>query len=418
MKKSTLLQHVSDFKDQVKGLRETIHACPETGFEEYETAGLITETLREFGCTAIRTGLLHTGVLATIQGGHPGPVIMLRVDMDALENMDDVKQVPYASVNKGICHACGHDVHTALGLGVAGILMRNQSDLHGTARIFFQPSEEKPFRVIDQPAHDRYTEPPVGLRSAWLALREGILDNPSVDRLLGVHCWPSLEAGKVGYQYGPAMAGTGNFHLAILGRSGHAGLPQEGIDAVAIASQLVSAMQVAFSRRVDPNIALTLNVGTIRGGTRRSVIAERVDMAGTFRCADAGLLSEGIRPILEEVVSNTCRSMGGDYLLDYGVDQPPVINDRRVVSESAAVMKEFLGEEAVELTECAMTGDDFSFLSSRVPGLYLKLGTSGSDPATQFPLHSPSFDVDPACYQAGLLAISSILLDYLKAFED
>ena len=396
----------------VRGMRERLHTEPELGTEEWKTAAMITEQLRSFGCTEIRTGIVRTGVMATIRGEMPGPVILLRVDMDALL-IDDQSS---AGTRKIPCHCCGHDVHTALGLGAAKILMQSREQLHGTIKIFFQPSEERPIPMSARRSYDCYTEPPVGKRGACAAVEEGILQDPEPDRVLGIHCWPLLQAGKIGYEYGTAMSGTGNFHLAVLGKSGHAGMPHKAVDSIVTAAEIVEALQALISRKRDPSIPAVMNIGTIKGGTRRSVVCSRVDMAGTVRCPDTEYLSEVVPHSMEQIIRGVCEAMGAEYIFEYGVDQPPVVNDEMFVRHCASVLGATLGERAVELRECPMTAEDFSFLSQKIPALYLKLGTAGG-PETAYPLHNPNFDVDTACFETGLLGVCSILLDHVGALK-
>ena len=206
------------------------------------------------------------------------------------------------------------------------------------------------------------------------------------------------------------MSGTGNFHIAVLGKSGHAGMPHKAVDAIVVAAEVISALQTLISRKRDPSIPVVLNVGTIQGGVRRSVVCGRVDMAGTVRCPDSKYLSETVPQYMGSVVRRICDGMGADCIFEYGVDQPPVVNDDSFTRHCAEVLTRTMGQRAVELRDCPMTAEDFSFLSQRVPALYLKLGTAGG-PQTSHPLHSPHFDVDPLCYETGLLSVCSILFD-------
>ena len=394
----------------VQNLRERLHAIPELGTEEHKTSACIVEALKAAGCEEIRTGIVHTGVLAVVRGEKPGPTIMLRVDMDALLAEDPASE----NHEKKPCHCCGHDVHTALGLGAAKIALENRDALCGTLAVFFQPSEERP---VSAAPGSSYTEAPVGVRSASQAIEEGILKNPTPDRLLGIHCWPLLEAGRIGFEYGTAMAGTGNFHITVLGRSGHAGMPHMATDAIVVSAQLIEALQTLISRRKDPSIAAVMNIGTICGGVRRSVVCERVDMTGTVRALDPAYLSEEVPRIMKQTIEHVCAAMGAQGILEYGVDQPPVVNDTAFVHDCARVLKQVMGDRAAELRECPMTAEDFSFLSRSIPALYMKLGTAGGAD-TRYPLHNPHFDVDPACSEAGLLGICSLVFDYLGGLQD
>ena len=414
MNMMTELNHiVAELEEELIGIRRDIHKYPEIGFEEKETSQKIIHTLKKHGCTQLRSEIVGTGVLCTIQGAEPGPVIALRVDIDALSNCNDECRKNYASVKKDICHACGHDVHTTIGLGVAAVMQQFKGRFKGTAEIFFQPSEELPKKIDPTLEYDGFTEPPVGYRAAYLAREEGVLESPHVDRLLGIHCWPQLNVGCVGYQYGVAMAGTGNFHISILGKHGHAGTPHKTVDAIILAAQVVMSLQTVVSRKIDPSLPVVLTIGAIKGGSRRSSVAGLVDINGTVRCFDQKAISEDIPQAMESIIKGICIGGGGDYKFEYGVDQPPVINNDIVVQESAQSLKSILGNNVIELRDAPMTAEDFSWLAEGIPAVYLKLGTAGSDEDTQYPLHNPKFDVDEGCIKTGVLAIAKTMLDYL-----
>lgn len=405
-----LRKAIAEHVPYVRRIRDRVHSTPEIGTEEWKTSTLIVDELSSFGCDKVITGIVKTGVMAIIEGSQPGPVIMLRVDMDAMVTDDP------STGSKTLCHCCGHDVHTSLGLGIAKLLMQYKEQLHGTVKVFFQPSEERPIISPDQRPFDCYTEPPVGLRSAAAAIKEGILGNPKPDRILGIHCWPLLQVGKMGYEFGAAMSGTGNFRISVIGQSGHAGMPHKSVDAIVVAAEVVAALQLLVSRKRDPSIPVVLNVGTICGGVRRSVVCGRVDMAGTVRCPEPTYLSKDVPMLLEKMIGHTCEALGASHVLEYGVDQPPVINDGDFVQYCARVMNKALGGRAVELKECPFTSEDFAYLSQEVPAVYLKLGTAGGQ-ATSYPLHDARFDVDTRCFETGLLGISSIILEYLGALR-
>lgn len=405
-----ILKEVSDIEQELIETRRDLHKHPEQGFLEFRTSKKISEWLEESGIET-RKGIVGTGVVGIIRGQEEGPTIGLRVDIDAL-NTQDKKAVEYASTNPGLCHACGHDVHTTVGLGVAKVLSRLRKHIKGNVKLIFQASEELPRKVEGQ-VFDPYTEYPVGKRGADLAVEAGVLENPTVDRLIGVHCWPSLEVGKIGYQYGPAMAGTGNFHIAILGKTGHAATPHKTVDAITIAAQVVMALQTVISRKMDPSYQLVLTIGTIKGGIRRSVITDRVDMTGTVRGFNPELMATEIPMHMENLIKGIAEGNGGSYIFEYGLDQPPVVNDDEVVTDTAKSLRKILGDNAVELHDAPMTGEDFSFMSRLVPSVYLKLGTHNDDQKTCYPLHNPNFDVDEKAIACGVKGIVQTMFDYL-----
>lgn len=422
MKIALLKDRVMKLQNELIAIRRDLHMHPEIGGNEYRTSETIRQTLKSFGFSEkqIECGIVKTGVLATIVGKFPGPTVMTRVDMDALANCEDLSGAAYASKNENVCHACGHDVHTAVGLGTAKLLLENRERLHGAAKIFFQPSEELPVKIEgrERGEFSRYTESPRAVRAAFQAIEEGVLTRPpEVDRLLGVHCWPELEVGKVGFEPETAMAGSANFHLKIIGRSGHAGTPEASIDAIVLAAEIVQALQTVVSRRVSPSVPVVLNVGTICGGTRRSTVAGRTDLTGTARCADAKYLKRVIPDIMEACIAGICGSAGGSYEFDYHMDLPPTRNSEETLQEDTAALKRVLGDDVRQLTRCPMTAEDFALLAERRPASFLKLGTRGTAPNTRLPLHNGAFDVDEGCLSVGVIAASSIVLSYLGALE-
>lgn len=419
MKLQKLKQEVENLNSFLVCFREDLHAHPEIGCCEYRTAAAIRDALMSFGIpeSQLQTDIVHTGIIVTIKGDFPGPVILFRADMDALRGCDDVSGAPYASQNSHVCHACGHDVHTTVGVAAAKLLWEHRKELHGTAKIFFQPSEELPVRTDskEQSAFSCYTESPYGVRAAGLARDEGLLHG--VDRLLGLHCWPALEAGRVGYESRVAMAGSGNFHLQLRGRGGHAGMPQHSVDAIVLAAQVVMGLQTVVSRRISPSVPIVLNIGTIQGGMRRSSVAERVDLTGTVRCADRICLRDTVPTIMEQIIRGICDSTGGTYQFEYCAELPPVYNEPKVLAHDVSVLQAVFTDKVEKLDGCPMTAEDFSLLSEVCPGVFFKLGTRGESEQTQYPLHNGAFDVDKRCLKTGVLAISAIILHYLDALE-
>lgn len=419
MKLQNLKQEVADLNSFLVSFREDLHAHPEIGCCEHRTASCVQNALLSFGLSQdqLECGVVNTGVIATIQGAFPGPVILFRADMDALRGCDDTSGAPYASQNPHVCHACGHDVHTTIAAAAAKLLWDHRNELHGTAKIFFQPSEELP--VCSSSADDSefscYTESPYGIRAAGLALEGGLLNG--VDRLLGLHCWPDLEAGQIGYEPRVAMAGSGNFHLKLRGRGGHAGMPQDSVDAIVLASQVVMGLQTVVSRSISPGVPLVLNIGAIQGGMRRSSVAEQVDLTGTVRCADDICLRETVPAAMERIIRGICDSNAGTYRFDYCAQLPPVYNEPNALEHDISVLRAVFAGQIKKLDECPMTAEDFSLLTEHCPGVFLKLGTRGTSAQTQHPLHNGAFDVDERCLGTGTLAVSAIILAYLSALE-
>ena len=412
MEDNLLYTLVDELESRLIALRREFHSFPEIGFGEHQTSRKIVEWLSSDRDVELSQGVAGTGVVALIRGARPGPTIGLRVDIDALPVRDE-KKCEYASKNPGLCHACGHDVHTSIGLGVARVVSLMRKDMGGNVKIIFQPSEESPL-IPQTQGSDPYKEFSVGKHAADLVIEAGALENPRIDRLLGVHCWPSLNVGDIGYQYGAAMAAAGNFHFAVLGKGGHAARPHETIDAMPIAAQAILALQTVASRRVDPGCPFVLTIATVKGGTKRFNVADRIDFTGTVRCLDESLLRDDIPRYMEKIIKGVCEGNGGEYIFEYSQTCAAVVNDDTVVRDSAKALRKLVGVNAVELKDAPMTAEDFSSYSQKVPSLYLKLGTSGEGKGTRYPLHNPLFDVDERCIKTGVLGIAAIALDYLR----
>ena len=413
MDNNQILKRTGAMFDDLVKIRRDFHANPEHGFKEFRTSQKIIEILSACPNIQLQTGLVGgTGIIATIVGKNPGPTIMLRVDIDCVL-AEDKKDVPYRSKREGWCHSCGHDVHTTIGIGVAKLLSEVTDELCGVAKIFFQPSEDFPKIPPEFLPVDVYTEYPDFLRAGRIAVQDGLLEG--VNRLIAMHCWPEIKVGTVGYECWEAMSGNSNFHIAVVGKSGHAASPHTSIDSIPIAAQLVLALQTIVSRKINPSMPLVLTIGTIKGGTRRSVIGERVDITGTVRGFDNAFLRGPVKEWMEAMVKGICEANGAEYVFEYGVNQPAVINDKEVTADAVAALQNLLGEEnVINILEKPMTAEDFSFMSEVVPSVYLKLGTSNDDVRTQYPLHNSYFDVDEHCIIVGVAGAVKIIVEYLK----
>lgn len=374
-------------------LRRDLHAHPELRFAERRTAALVAERLRRVGWQ-VTEGVARTGVLALLSGSDPGPCIAVRADLDALP-IGDEKSVPYASTVPGVCHACGHDVHTTVVVGLGERLAR-RSDWPGTVRLIFQPAEEIPF----------------GERSGGAAMLEaGALADPAVDVVLGLHCWPDLPAGMVGVDDVIAMAAKDAFGIRVLGTSAHAATPSRGVDAILVAAQLVTSLHHLVSRRTDAHERAALNVGTIAGGRSQSVLADRVELTGTLRTVDEEV-RQRLKAALGQVTTGIAAAAGALVEIELANEMPAVRNDGRLVARAHRVLAAHLGKEAVRrLAEPPMTTDDFALYAERVPGLYLKLGVRGPDRVR--PLHHPLFDVDERAIGVGVDAMEALVRNLL-----
>lgn len=383
-----------EIKDRLINIRRDFHMHPELAMEELRTAGIVAEILSELGLE-VQTGVGNTGVVGVLRGAQPGKTIALRADMDALP-IEQQNDVPYKSKYPGKMHACGHDGHTAIALGAAMILSRMKDSLKGNVKFVFQPAEENA---------------PTG--GAKYMIEDGLLENPKVDAIVGLHLWPDIPLGKVGVRYGSLMASSDRFKITINGKGGHGSAPHQTIDAVAIGCQVVTALQNIVSRQVDPLDAAVLTVGTFNGGYRYNVIADKVEMEGTVRT-----LNPEIRNSMENrvrtVVDGVCGSFGATAKLEYYYGYPTLVNNNDIMAMVEKSTKDILGEDVVKIVERpAMGGEDFAFYLQHVPGGFIWLGCPKKE-GGNYPIHNPNFDFDEDALETGSILLSKIAVDYLK----
>lgn len=400
-----LLSQVDEDFDHLVEFQRDLHAHPEMGFEEHRTAARVAEELRDLGLE-VRTGLVGTGVVATLHGDSEGEAVGLRVDMDAFP-IEEAEGLPWRSQNPGVAHVCGHDAHTTMGVGVARVLTAAKSQLRGSVTFIFQPAEERP-KVIEE-GERPYLEGVRAVSAAELMIQEGAMDSPPVQAVYGLHLWPWLQAGQIGIEEGPAMAGAANFTASIHGHGSHGAAPHAGVDSIVAVSHVLSMLQTIVSRQTPPSEPLVITVGTIRGGDRRNVVADRVDITGTVRGISAELLREVVPDRMHAILDGVCRALGASYDLDYFPLILPVVNDVELARGSREAVAAALGPGAVVASlERAMTSEDFACFSSRVPGLYLKIGCTR--PGEELvPLHNRAFRFDEEAIRAGTKAMVATL---------
>lgn len=376
---------------QMVETRRDLHMHPEVLFETQRTAGIVAARLRALSLET-REGVGRSGVVGVLKGALPGPVVGLRVDMDALA-MTDRKTVPYRSRVEGAAHLCGHDAHTTMGMAVAEVLAGVRHRLPGTVKFIFQPAEEAPSG------------------GALAMLADGVLEHPRVERVFGLHLWPDLPVGTVGYQEGPAMAASDFFSLTITGKGGHAAMPHLTVDAVAISAQVITALQQIVSRQIDPFNPVVLTLGMIHGGERPNVIAHDVTIGGSVRTLNEGTRQE-IPERIKQITRGVTEAYGATFALDYRWHVGPTVNERestRIVSAAAAQSLGATG--AVELERPSMAGEDFSHFLREVPGCYFKVGCANPEKLPTYGLHHPLFDFDEEAMVCGaVVATRSVLL--------
>jgi amidohydrolase len=394
---------------EITSIRHAIHRNPELGNRERETAALVAEHLRALGLDEVRTGVAHTGVVGVLRGGRPGPVVAVRADMDALP-VTEATGLPFASTKRGeyggqevgLMHACGHDVHTAVGLGTASVLADLRAELPGTVVFLFQPAEEG--------------APPGERGGAALMLEEGAFDDPPPEAAFALHALPSLEVGEVGYTPGPAMAASDHWEAKIRGRQAHGAQPQESVDPVVMAAQAVMALQTIRSRNLSALDDGVVTVGIVRGGERHNIIPGEVHLEGTVRTFDPAV-QDLIERRMREILDGVTRAGGGSFTLEYDRGYPVTVNDPELSRRMGATLARVVGDESVRVLPPTTGAEDFSYFAQRVPGFYFRLGTTrpGGESGG---LHTPTFTADDSAIPVGIRAMTSLVLAYLQGAPD
>ena len=388
LSRDQLKAEVKAAQQELLAIRRHLHAHPELSGNEHQTAALVAGELRKLGWR-VQEGVGRTGVLAEL-GPSGGPVVALRVDMDALP-VEERTGLPYASLNQGLMHACGHDIHTTVGLGVARILAPLADQLGGTVRLLFQPAEE------------------TAQGAAWM-VADGAMQG--VDALFGVHVFPSLSVGTIGVRSGSLTAAAGELEVEILGEGGHGARPHQSTDAIWIAARVVSGLQEAISRRLDALHPVVVSFGRIEGGKAFNVIADHVRLLGTVRCLDLELHSQ-LPTWIEETVQAICKGYGGEARVRYRCISPPVHNDPELTQLLADEAVELLGRSQVEwLEQPSLGAEDFAELQRDTPSTMFRLGVAGPKGCT--PLHSNTFAADEAAVGVGVEVLSASLLTWLE----
>ncbi|MEN9860932.1 MAG: hypothetical protein RLZZ515_1414 [Cyanobacteriota bacterium] len=375
---------------ELVAIRRHLHAHPELSGNEHQTAALVAGELRSLGWR-VQEGVGRTGVLAELGPEALTPLVALRVDMDALP-VEERSGVPYASVHQGLMHACGHDIHTTVGLGVARILAPLADQLTARVRLLFQPAEE------------------TAQGAAWM-LADGAMEG--VEALFGVHVFPSLEAGSIGVRSGSLTAAAGELEVEVLGEGGHGARPHQSTDAIWIAARVVSGLQEAISRRLDALHPVVVSFGRIEGGKAFNVIADHVRLLGTVRCLDLELHAQ-LPGWIEDTVKAICAGYGGEARVRYRCISPPVHNDPELTQLVADTATELLGRQQVHwLEQPSLGAEDFAELQQGTRATMFRLGVAGPQGCT--PLHSSTFRPDEACLAVGVEVLSASLLRWIEA---
>ncbi|KJH70379.1 M20 metallopeptidase family protein [Aliterella atlantica] len=377
---SSIRAQIQALQPQIVEWRRNIHKHPELGFKEQLTAQFISQKLQEWGIEH-ETGIAHTGIVATIPGKKPGKVLAIRADIDALP-IQEQNEVSYRSQHDGVMHACGHDGHTAIALGTAYYLSQHQ-DFAGTVKIIFQPAEESP-------------------GGAKPMIEAGVLKNPDVDAIIGLHLWNNLPLGTVGIRNGALMAAVECFRCTILGKGGHGAMPHQTVDSVVVGAQVVNALQTIVSRNVDPVESAVVTVGEFHAGTALNVIADTARLSGTVRYFNPKF-ARFLQQRIEQVIAGVCQCHGASYDLEYWRLYPPVINNAEIAQLVRSQVEAVIETPIGIVPECqTMGGEDMSFFLEEVPGCYFFLGSANPSKDLAYPHHHPRFNFDETALPLGV----------------
>jgi len=368
-----LSELIHSCRDELIALRRDFHRHPELGFEEHRTAGVIESYLADLGMPTRR--MAETGVVALLEGSGPGPVLMLRADMDALPVTEE-NEVAYASQNPGVMHACGHDAHMAMLLVAAKILFRHKDAFAGTIKFVFQPNEE--------------------IAGALRMIETGVLEDPKVDAVMGLHVWTPVASGRIGITPGPVMGGLDVFKMTIFGKGGHTGVPEDAVDPVIAAANLIQTVQAIQTREISQLKSTIIMFGRIAGGTKSNIIPDKVELEGSIRFLYKGG-PESVEQPTERFIrmaEQVCRTHRCTCEIDIVHENIPLINDPRMTALARDTATMVFGDERAVIDNVTIASEDFSEFSERVPGVFMFLGAGNERKGTTLSHHNPRFDID------------------------
>lgn len=388
--------------------RRHLHQYPELSNRETKTAAFVEKHLRALGLE-VRTGVAKTGVVSILRGGLPGPVIGLRADMDGLPVTERV-QLPFASKEKaeyngqqvGVMHACGHDTHVAMLMGTAEVLAGMKDKIKGTVVFIFQPAEEGP------PAGEEGGAP--------VMMREGVMDNPKIDAIFGIHINAQTEIGAIKYKYGAAMASSDWFSIKVKGKQTHGSQPWHGIDPIAVSAQIINGLQMIVSRQSELTKApVVITIGKINGGVRENIIPEEMTMAGTIRTLDPAMQKD-VHEKIRRTAVNIAEAFGATAEVSIETKTQVTYNTPELVKKTLASLEKAAGKENVVENEWTTGAEDFSFYREKAPAFFFFLGgmPKGKDPKTAAAHHTPDFFIDDSRLDVGVKAFCNIVFDFVK----
>lgn len=408
--KGKLNQAADNIESKVIAWRQDFHEHPELGNNEIRTVAIIAKHLQSLGME-VKTGVAKTGVVGVLKGGKPGPVVALRADIDALP-VTERGNLPFASKVRanyngqevGVMHACGHDSHTAMLMGVAEVLSGMKADLKGTVKFIFQPAEEGSAPGVEG--------------GAELMVKEGVLENPKVDVIFGLHIWAQTEAGKITYRPGGMMAGVNDMQIIVKGRQAHGAAPWASVDPIVVSAQIINSLQTIISRNLNiTENAGVVTIGSIHSGVRSNIIPEQAEMLGTIRAlsvADEKMLIERIKTI----ATKTAEAAGAtaEVKIPYSNHYPVTFNNVALTEKMLPSLVKTAGAGNVNVIPPITGAEDFSFFQEKVPGLFFFLGgmPKGGDPKTAPSHHTPDFFIDESAFKLGVKALAGLTLDYME----
>lgn len=381
-----------------QSMRRDFHMHPELGFKEIRTAGIVARELETLGLEVTK-GVGKTGVVGLLEGAKPGPTILIRFDMDALPITEDTG-AKYASQTPGVMHACGHDGHTAIGLTVAKMLHEHRSELAGTVKFCFQPSEEG------------FNGEEVG--GAEMMLRDGVLEGPKVEKTLSLHLWNEKPLGWVNVAKGPVMAGAEQFSIKLTGKGGHGAAPHTTVDPIVAAAQIVTALQTISARNVAPLQAAVVSVTTLHAGTAFNVIPQEAELTGTIRTFDLSV-RKMVLERFDQIVRGIAESMNCKVAINMQRVTPAVINDDAVAAKVQETARRLFPETELDTSNyLTMGAEDMAFMQEKVEGCYFFIGSNNKDKQLDYSHHHPKFDFDEEALVRGSALMASAVADMLK----
>ena len=395
----------SSVEDKVVAWRRDFHQYPELGNREFKTAEKIAAHLKSLGME-VQTGVAHTGVVGILKGNKLGKVVALRADIDALP-VTERNDLPYksnvvaefAGEQVGVMHACGHDTHTAILMGVAEVLSKNKDKIKGTVKFIFQPAEEGP---------------PEGEEGgAKLMVKEGVLQNPKVDAIFGLHINSQTPVGVIRYKSGGTMAAAQRFVIHVKGKQSHGSQPWSGVDPILISAKIIDGLQTIISREVNlTNEAAVITVGKITSGVRFNIIPESAEMIGTIRTLDYDMQAQITRR-MEEMVPAIAKTFGGEATIEITTSTEITYNDPVLVAQMIPTIEKVAGKENVQIQKAVTGAEDFSYFQKEVPGFFFFLGGMAPGTTASYPHHTPDFLIDDSGMLLGVKALTQMSLDYL-----